>query len=257
MIPYPSPWDSHSAEYIAWHICLLNFLAGARETLSINLVKSFRGIICFPNCKGILYFFFSIVMVQRIKNLPAMQETWIGSLDQKDPLDKGMATHSNILAWRIPWTKEPGRLQSMRSQRVIYDWAINTFIFIVVKNTDCKEIQPVHSKGDQSWVFFGRSDAKAETPVLWPPHAKNWLIGKDSDAGRDWGQEEKGTTEDEMAGWHHRLDRHEFEWTPGVGNGQGGLACCNSWGHKESDTIEWLNWTERTQIQDQNARTCI
>ena len=107
---------------------------------------------------------------------------------------------------------------------------------------DCKEIQLVHSKGDQSWVFFGRNDAKAETPVLWPPHAKSWLIGKDCDAGRDWGQEEKGTTEDEMVGWHHRLDGREFEWTPGVGDGQGGLACCNSWGRKESDTTERLNW---------------
>ena len=109
---------------------------------------------------------------------------------------------------------------------------------------DCKEIQPVHSKGDQSWVFIGRTDAEAETPVLWPPHAKSWLIGKDSDAGRDWGQEEKGTTEDEMAGWHHQLGGHEFEWTPGVGDGQGGLACCDSWGCKESDTTERLNWTE-------------
>ena len=82
------------------------------------------------------------------------------------------------------------------------------------------------------------------TPVLWPPHAKSWLIGKDSDVGRDWGQEEKGTTEDEMAGWHHRLDGCVFEWTPGVGDGQGGLGCCNSWGRKELDTTEWLNWTE-------------
>ena len=87
-------------------------------------------------------------------------------------------------------------------------------------------------------------DAKAETPVLWPPHAKSWLIGKDSDAGRDWGQEEKGTTEDEMPGWHHRLDGCESEWTPGVGDGQGGLASCNSWGRKESDTTERMNWTE-------------
>ena len=93
---------------------------------------------------------------------------------------------------------------------------------------DCKEIQPVHSKGDQPWVFFGRNDAKAETPVLWPLHAKSWLIGKDSDAGRDWGQEEKGRTEDEMAGWHHWLDGREFEWTLRVGDGQGGLACCDS-----------------------------
>ena len=109
---------------------------------------------------------------------------------------------------------------------------------------DCKEIQPVHFKGDQSWVFFGRTDAKAETPILWPPHTKSWLIGKDSDAGRDWGQEDKRMTEDEMAGWHHRLDGNEFGWTPGVGDGQGGLACCDSWGHKESDTTQWLNWTE-------------
>ena len=94
------------------------------------------------------------------------------------------------------------------------------------------------------WDFFGRNDAKAETPALWPPHAKSWLIGKDSDAGRDWGQEEKGTTEDEMAGWHLRLDGHESEWTPGVGDGQGGLACCDSWGHKELDMTERLNWTE-------------
>ena len=110
---------------------------------------------------------------------------------------------------------------------------------------DCKEIQPVHSKWDRPWVFFGRNDAKAETPVLWPPHAKSWLIGKDSDAGRDWGQEEKRITEDEMAGWHHhRLDGHEFEWTPG----QGGLACCSPWGCKELDTTEWLNWTNWTEL---------
>ena len=108
---------------------------------------------------------------------------------------------------------------------------------------DCKEIQPVHSEGDQPWDFFGRNDAKAETPVLWPPHAKSCLIGKDSDAGRDWGQE-KGMTEDEMAGWHHWLDGCGSGWTWGVGDGQGGLACCNSWGRKESDTTEWLNWTE-------------
>ena len=93
-------------------------------------------------------------------------------------------------------------------------------------------------------MFIGRTDAKAETPVLWPPHVKRWLIGKDSDAGRDWGQEEKGTTEDEMAGWHHWLDGRESEWTPGVGDGQGGLACRDSWGRKESDMTERLNWTE-------------
>ena len=109
---------------------------------------------------------------------------------------------------------------------------------------DYKKIQPVHSKGDQPWVSFGRNDAKAETPVLWPPHVKSWLIGKGSDAGRDCGQVEKGMTEDGMAGWHHQLNGREFEWTPGVGNGQGGLACCNSWGRKVSDMTEWLNWIE-------------
>ena len=109
---------------------------------------------------------------------------------------------------------------------------------------DCKGIQPVHPKGDQSWVFIGRTDAEAETLILWPPHAKSWLIGKDPDAGKDWGQEEKGAREDEMAGWHHQLDIHEFGWTPGVGDGQGGLACCNSWGSKESDMTERLNWNE-------------
>ena len=114
----------------------------------------------------------------------------------------------------------------------------------LLRALDCKEIQPVHSKRDQPWVFFGRNDAKAETPVLWPPHAKSWLIGKDCDAGRDWGQEVKRMTDDEMAGWHHWLDGRESEWTPGVGDGQGGLACCDSWGCKESDTTEQLNWTE-------------
>ena len=107
-----------------------------------------------------------------------------------------------------------------------------------------KEIQPVHPKGDQSWVFIGRTDAEAETPILWPPDAKSWLIGKNPDAGKDWRREEKGTTEDEMVGWHHRLNGHGFEQALGVGDGQGSLACCSPWGHKESDMTEWLNWTE-------------
>ena len=137
-------------------------------------------------------------------------------------------------------------------------WALKNWCFwtVVLEKTlesplDCKEIQPVlvGSKGDQSWVFFGRNDAKTETPILWPPHAESWLIGKDSDAGRDWGQEEKGTTRDEMAGWHHWLKGHEFEWTSGIGNGQGGLTC-NSWSRKESDTTEWLKWTDLTWIFD-------
>ena len=109
---------------------------------------------------------------------------------------------------------------------------------------DCKEIQTVHPKGDQSWVFIGRTDAEAETPILWPPDSKSWLIRKDPHARKDWGQEEKGTTEDEIVGWHHPLNGRGFGWTPGVGDGQGGLACCGSWGRKELDTTEQLNWTE-------------
>ena len=130
-------------------------------------------------------------------------------------------------------------------------WAPKNWCYwtVVLKKTlesplDCKEIQPVHFKGDQSWVFFGRTNAEAETPIVWPPHAKSWLIGKDSDVWRNWGLEEKGTTEAEMAGWHHWRDGCEFEWTPGVGDGQGGLACCDSQGRKESDTTERMNWTE-------------
>ena len=128
-------------------------------------------------------------------------------------------------------------------------WALKNWCFwtVVLEKTlesplNCKEIQPVHSEGDQSWDFFGRNDAKAETLVLWPSHAKSWLIGEDSDAGRDWEQEEKGTTEDEMAGWHYWLDGRESEWTPGIGDGQVGLACRDAWGRKESDTTERLNW---------------
>ena len=106
---------------------------------------------------------------------------------------------------------------------------------------DCKEIQPFHPKGDQSWVFIGRTDVEAETPILWPPDVKGWLIWKDPDAGKDWRQEKKGTTEDEMIGWHHWLNGHGFGWALGVGDGQGGLACCSSWGCKEKDMTEQLN----------------
>ena len=131
------------------------------------------------------------------------------------------------------------------------DWVLKNWCFwtVVLEKTlesplDCTEIQPVHSEGNQSWIFIGRTDAEAETPMLWPPDAKNWLIGKDLDAGKDRRQEEKGMTEDEMVGWHHWLEGHEFEQAPGVGDGQGGLVCCSPWCHKESDTTEQLNWTE-------------
>ena len=144
-------------------------------------------------------------------------------------------------------------------------WALKHWFFwtVVLEKTlesplDSKEIQAVHPKGDQSWVFIGRTDVEAETPILWPPDAKSWLFGKDPDAGKDWGQEEKGTTEDEMVGWHHQLNRHEFGWTPGVGDGQGNLACCSPWDHKEWDTTEWLNWTDnnKKELKSQKQVQC-
>ena len=106
---------------------------------------------------------------------------------------------------------------------------------------DCKEVQPVHPKGNQSWILIGRTDAEVETPILWLPEVKNWFIGKDSDAGKDW-RHEKGTIEDEMVGWHHWLDRHEFEQASGVVDGQGSLVCCSPWGRREWDRTERLNW---------------
>ena len=110
---------------------------------------------------------------------------------------------------------------------------------------DSKEIQPVHPKGNQSWIFIGRTDAEAETPILWPHDVKNWLIWKDPDAGKDWRREEKGMTSEKMVGWHYWLDGHEFEQAPGAGDEQGSLGCCSPWGHKESDITKWLTWTEQ------------
>ena len=109
---------------------------------------------------------------------------------------------------------------------------------------DCKAIQPVNPKRNQSWTFIGRNDAEAETPILWLPDVKSWLTGKDPDAGKDWRPEEKGTMEDEMVEWHHRLNGHRFGWTPGVGDGQGALVSCSPWGRKEMDMTKQLNWTE-------------
>ena len=137
--------------------------------------------------------------------------------------------------------------------RVPKNWC---FWSVVLEKTlesplDCKEIQPVHPTGDQSWVFIGRTNVEVETLILWPPDVKSWLTGKDPDSGKDCRQEEKGEKEDEMVGCHHRLNGRGFGWTPGVGDGQGGLAFCSSWGHKESDTTEWLNWLNWSLI------TCI
>ena len=139
----------------------------------------------------------------------------------------------------------------------IESWVPKNWCFwtVVLEKTlesplDCKEMQSVHPKGDQSWILIGRTDTEAETPILWPSDAKNWLIRKDPDAGKDWRQE-KGMTEDEMVGWHHRLNGHEFEQALGLGGGQGSLVCCSLWGHKESDTNEWLNWRHRKAGKDE------
>ena len=127
-------------------------------------------------------------------------------------------------------------------------WTLKNWCFWIVvleksleSPLDCKEIQLVHRKGNQSWVFIGRNDAEAETPILWPPDVKNWLIWKDPDAGKDWRQEEKGTKEDEMVGWHHQINGHEFEQALGDGEGQRSLVCWSPWGHKESDITEWIS----------------
>ena len=127
-------------------------------------------------------------------------------------------------------------------------WALKNWCFqtLVLEKTlesplDCKEIKSVNPKGNQPWTFIGRTDAEAEAPILWSPYVKNWLIGKDTDAGKDWRREEKGTTEDKVVRWHHRLNGHEFEQAPAVGNGQRSLVCCCPWGHKESDVTDRLN----------------
>ena len=149
----------------------------------------------------------------------------------------------NTRLWFFQWSCTMWTLNYKESW-VPKNWCFWTVVLdkTLESPLDCKEIQPVHPKGDQSWVFVGRTDAEAETPILWPPDVKSWLIWIDPNAGKDWGQEEKGIMEDEMVGWHHRVNGHGFGWTPGVGDGQGGLVCCVSWGHKESHMTEWLNW---------------
>jgi len=130
------------------------------------------------------------------------------------------------------------------------NWCFWTAVLekILESPLDCKAIKPVSPKGNQPWIVIGSIDANAEAPILWPPDEKCWLIGKDPDAGKDWRQEEKGTTENEMVGWHHRFDGYEFEQALGVGDGQRGLVSCSPWGCKESDTTEQLNWTELIDI---------
>ena len=157
--------------------------------------------------------------------------------------DKGPSSQSYDFSSSVVWMWQLDHKES---------WAPKNWCFwtVVLEKTlesplDSKEIKPISHKGDQSWVFIGRTDAEAETAVLWPPDVKNWLIGKDPDAGKDWRQEEKWTTEDEIVGWHHWLNGHEFEQAPGVGDRQGSLACCSPWGFKELDMTEQLNWTKQ------------
>ena len=195
-------------------------------------------------------------------------------LGQEDHLEEGIATHSSLLVWRVPIDRGAWQATVHRSQRVRHNWSIlactqadkniklkcyyKTDKVILTYVMCCRRLLRVPwiaRRSNQSilkeispGLFIGRTDAEPETPILWPPHAKSWLIGKDPDAGRDWEQEEKGMTEDEMAEWHHWLDGHGFGWTPGVGDGQGSLACCDSWGLKESDTTERLNWTDDLKV---------
>ena len=137
------------------------------------------------------------------------------------------------------WTVKKGECQRINAFEL---WTV-VLEKTLASPLDCKEIQAVHPKGDQPCVFIGRTDLEADTPILWPPDAKIWLTEKEPDGGEDWGQEEKGEREGEMVGWHHRLDGHWFAWTPGFVDGQGDLVYCGSWGRKESETTEWLNWT--------------
>ena len=166
-------------------------------------------------------------------NLDSILKSRDITLSTKVHLVKASLSSSHVWMWELDYKES---------------WASKNWCFwtVVLEKTlesplDCKEIQPVHPKGDQPWVFIGRTDFEAETPIFWPPDAKSWLIGKDPDAGKDWGQEEKGMTEDEMVGWH-QLNGHGFGWTLGVGDGQGGLACYGSWVAKSRT---WLSdWTE-------------
>ena len=154
--------------------------------------------------------------------------------------DKGLSSQSYGFSSSHVWMWELDYKESWAPK----NWRFWTMVLekTLESPLDCKEIQPVYPKGNQPLIVIGRTDAKAETPVLWLPDAKNWLIGKDPDAGQNWRQEENGMTEDEMIGWYHWLNGHEFEQALGFGDGQGSLACYSPWGHKESDMTEWLNW---------------
>ena len=171
-------------------------------------------------------------------NLDSILKTRNITLPTKVCLIKNMVYSVVVWMWKLDY----------KESWVLKNWCFWT---VVLEKTlesplDCKEIQSAHPKGNQSWVFIGRTDAEAETPILWPPDVQNWLIWQDSDAGKDWRLEEKGTTEDEMVGCHYQLNGHEFGWTPKVGDGQEGLACCGPWGSQRvtHDWVTELNWIE-------------
>jgi len=162
--------------------------------------------------------------------------------------DKGLSSQSYGFSSSHVWMWELDYKESW----VPKNWYFWTVVLekTIESPLDCKEIQPVYRKGYQSWLLIGRTDAEAETPILWPPDTKNWLLGKDPNAGKDWRKEEKGTTEVEMVGCHHWLNGRNFEQAPGVGDGQGSLACCSPWGCKELATTEWLHWlTDQPDLQ--------
>ena len=155
--------------------------------------------------------------------------------------DKGLVVKAMVFSSSHVWMWELDHKDGWAPR----NWCFWTVVLekILESSLDRKEIKAVNPKGNQSWIFIGRTDAETETPILWPPAVKNWLIGKDPDAGKEWRQEEKGMTEDEMVGWHHRLDGHEFEQAPGLGDGQGSLACCSPWGRRVGhDWVTELNW---------------
>jgi len=229
-----------------WRLIALQYYVGFYH-VTTWISHKYTYIPCFL-MGGVIYVYLWLIHVKRclllgrkvMTNLDSIFKSRDITLPTKVRLVKAMV-FPVVMYGCESWTVKKAECRSWCFWSVVFDKTLESPL-------DCKEIQPVHSEGDHSWDFFGRNDAKAETPVLWSPHAKSWLIGKDSDAERDWWQEEKGTTEDEMAGWHHWLDGCECEWTLGVGDGQRGLACCNSWDHKESDTTEWLNWTELNSL---------
>ena len=162
-----------------------------------------------------------------------------------------MATHSSVLAWRVPGTGEPGGLSSMGSHRVGHNWSDLAAAAAEIPSRKLKTPREILKEISPGCSLEGLM-LKLKTPVLWPPDEKSWLIWKDPDPGKDWRWDEKGMTEDEMVGWHHRLDGHGFGWTPWVGDGQGGLTCCSSWGRKES--IRLSDWTELNSTTQEGHR---